>query len=216
MSKISFDSGDYQKQLDKGSTQNGLLYFNPANRDIAIGGLESFTNFNTMMINDNQQVSDNSNYTITSQCVSDKYLIIENNSLNYYSVSKALDIIGDTDNSMTNGYLKQQLATLIDGITYESTFDFTIKSNVWQDTLDVHQRYVYETTKTYTIHCPRNVNKQFNAVIIFTYVADTSPIQLMPTIRHVVDNQDVEISYQQSDYNTFPNVNETIYKAFWI
>ena len=105
MSRISFDVGDYQKQIDKGVTQDGLLYFNPINRNIAVGGTDAFVNFSNLMINDNQQLTDN--YTNTSKYLIDNYITIDNNSKYYYSVDKANDIIGTTNTTMVNGYIQQ-------------------------------------------------------------------------------------------------------------
>ena len=216
MSRISFDVGDYQKQIDKGVTQDGLLYFNPINRNIAVGGTDAFVNFSNLMINDNQQLTDN--YTNTSKYLIDNYITIDNNSKDYYSVDKANDIIGTTDTTMVNGYIQQNMQTLINGIPYEGAFDYTYSYAHGQV---VGMEYWFQTTKQYTIYYPDVIDKQFSMLLLFVYQEGSQDINLTPIIATTDGTHDTTINFLARrnsvwDDGIYPNVSSTIYKAFWI
>lgn len=195
MSNITFDSGDYRKELNIGNI-DGLIYLNTANRNIAIGRTDDTVDFNTKMINDNQQLPNS--YTKTSEYLVDKKVIIDNNSDYYYPVSKAIDKFGTTDNTMIDGYIKRMLNVLINGITYESTFDRSVVSTT------------YSWFK-YHFYYPSIVqNHNFNNLIVFAY-RTTPNLTLMPFIYNVESQQDIELVFANTNINA-----DIVYKAFWV
>ena len=66
MSNIAFNSGDYDT-LQSIGVQDGLIYFNTANRNISVSGSSSVTDFNTTPINDNKQCDSLSAFTCSAE-----------------------------------------------------------------------------------------------------------------------------------------------------
>ena len=202
MSNVIFDSGDYIKQRNLGNTQNGMIYLNAENRNIAIGTIDEFVNFNDISINDNQTLNDLDNYTYTSKFINDN--IMQLNSNEYYKVDDAIDVIGNTDENISNGYIKDKMFKLINGITYEGIIDENY------DTRGIIIDSTAYTQYIYTVKYPDIISKNFSIVIAFIYMPASKEIQAK--IYPVFYQQDMQISLQTL-YNT---ERPFVYKAFWV
>lgn len=203
MSNVIFDSGDYIKQRNLGNTQNGMIYLNAENRNIAIGTIDEFVNFNDILINDNQTLNDLDNYTYTSKFINDN--IMQLNSNEYYKVDDAIDVIGNTDENISNGYIKDKMFKLINGITYEGIIDENYDTRGFTIDSIAYIQYIY------TVKYPDIINKNFSIVIAFLYMPASKEIQA--NIYPVLHQQDMQISLQ-SPYND--SERPFIYKAFWV
>lgn len=209
MSNIIFDSGNYIKQCNLGNTQDGLIYLDTENRNIAIGTTNEFINFNDLLVNYNKTLDNLENYTYTSQFINDN--IMKLGSSEYYSVAQAINVIGNTDDNISNGYIKNKLLQLINGITYEGIID----ENYTVDT--VTRNNVINTIYTYNVEYPDIINKNFNIVIAFIYTPYSDQhsdvtATIQTNIYPVFHQNDMQISIETSYYAERP----IIYKAFWV
>lgn len=224
MSNVAFKSGDYneQKNIFDTISQDGLIFINPQNRTIVIGEENDSINFNSLMNNDNGQLSSLNHYTNSSKYLVDNKLLVDDNSTQYYSVDRATRVIGATDSNMTNGYITRKLSTLAYSIPYEAT-EFTyeidykrLSSSGW-----------YQSTKEYTFMFPNNdiISSQIRNryLIVFCYIFDNNNLDnnvsayLYKTTDTDKINGYVKIKYTVTqdlivEEEEFPQV----YKAFWI
>ena len=216
MSNVIFNSGNYIKQLALGSSQNGLIYLNPQNRNITIGTSDGFVNFNELLVDYNDELKDIvDNYTNTSRYIEGEYIPKDRES-RYYSVENAIDIIGNTSENNVDGYISKQLSTLINGIPYEGQ---TV-SNI--EFISAHSPRYYQNTCT--IKFPNVIDKKFNIVIVFIYETvniNSSQSEIYTKIYPVVEQQDMEIVLRPKILQSFNppstiNIMPYVYKAFWI
>ena len=225
MSNIAFKNGDYIQQKNVLTYHLRLSEFlNPQNRAILIGEQNSYNNFNPLMVNDNQQITDE-NYTNSSQYIVNNKVIINNNSNEYYSVDKAESIIGSTNASMTDGYITQQLNIIANQMPLvyqldESEYYYEIiKTNKYENQ-DVYE-YI---SKKYTFKYPQG--KNFNFLVAFAYNSPTSAPYLKDTFTYLYTveekDKDIELYYRYHNDGINAAINEdspkipTVYKAYWI
>ena len=213
MSNIAFNGGDYDT-LQSIGVQDGLIYFNTANRNISVSGSSSVTDFNTIPINDNKQCDSLSAFTCSAEYLVNNKIFIENNSENYYNVTDATNKIGATTSSMTDGYVYNLMSQLIDGITYPSEFDVNILQSE-----DNFRRY---STKIFTVYKPDFIpNHNFNNLVVFAYDTSNNKVRLIPFVYNVTEQKNMVLLYRtynlKSDTNNYPSA-PTIefYKVFWI
>lgn len=230
MSNIAFKNGDYnqQKNIVETTYQDGLIYFNPENRTLVIGESHGYANFNPIMVNDNQQVSNLSNYLNSSSYILNNKILVDDNSTYYYSVNKANNIIGTTNTSMTNGYITKNLKELIDGIPYESEFTYK-EPYIYRPDVDEPSSYAFTVNVLeYTFKFPSDYSHQINKskftyLIIFYYDRhindNVGRCENFVRIYPVKNNNDIILKFIrygefgiESSMEEFPNV----YKAFWI
>ena len=142
---------------------------------------------------------------------------------------------------MTNGYIKNILSTLVNGITYEgvinreiTTQNFHEDNNIWKS----------QSTKTFTVDTRLDVNKEyeiewgrnnslplqefdsgFSCLIVFAYDLDPSNNRtlLMKPFIHNLTMKEKDDKQVVFEYNNYSSTDENVsaptiefYKAFWI
>lgn len=212
MSNVTFNIGDFNKQKTDG-VSDGILFLNPQNRYIGICNDDTWNILNILPVNDNLQMNDTNDFTQSS-------LFLKNNIVNtmsdknnlYYSIDNALSKIGNTNITMTNGYISNILSKLINGITYESQFSY-------EDTYGIVSMNYKQTTRTYTFYYPNtNIPNEhnFNMLIVFKY--DMNGSLNKSIILNVDKQEDLEykiVETNSSPSGNYPTINDYVYKAFW-
>ena len=223
MSNIAFKSGDYaqQKFLFSSNNRDGMLFLNPENRTIVIGKENEYVNFNPTMVNDNQQIDGNNNYTNSSEYLLNNKMTKDRTDL--FTVSDARIRIGNTNSSMTNGYITNQINTLVNTMMYyyeDNNFDYQIiKTNKYENQ-DIYE-YIY---KEYTFKYP-TIGRDFNYLLIFAYNTPDVDVTDKHTFVYLYkfeNRDDVKIHYIHHNDGSSTSIKEdstkipTVYKVYWI